>query len=357
MMVATRSPLKVHVPLRVDPEQEIVARLIEAIGEAGLSVDPISIVNFYVALKSKPLAILAGPAQSGKIALVKSLTHILTGGDCLRCQTLIGHPYWAARSPNVALFTEAHTRLNASKILALIEEAWEPENADKVFHACLTRITPAELLGFFSDVAFQVRHGEIMQLPSIHLTEPMPYPPNLSLIGTMDTVRFDWWNADLLSMTTVIQWPSVEVHPVTSDYRTEAVPSGEAEFLRSRVRNKKLARRKLDQILGWRLQPIEPLRRVRELLEKTAIRRLPQPVMDEVMIYLANSWSQAGAGLFDPQRQRNVMIALDLVIAQTLLPHLGEVLSQSAALVERLGELLCGQFPHSEAFLTSLGRA
>ena len=196
-----------------------------------------------------------------------------------------------------------------------------------------------------------------MQLPSIHLTAPIPYPPNLFLIGTMDTVRFDWWNADLLSMTTVIQWPAVEVHPDTSDYRTKAVPGGEAEFLRSRVWNKKLARRKLDQILGWRLQPIEPLRRVRELLEKSVIRRLPQPIMDEMMIYLANSWSQAGVGLFDLEIKRNAMIALDLAIAQTLLPHLGEVLAQSAPLVERLGELLCGQFPHSEAFLTSLGRA
>jgi len=52
MTLATRSPLTVHVPLRVDPEQEIVARLIEATGEAGLAVDPASIINFYMALTS-----------------------------------------------------------------------------------------------------------------------------------------------------------------------------------------------------------------------------------------------------------------------------------------------------------------
>jgi hypothetical protein len=356
MPVIARGSLQVRMPLRDDIEQEIVARLIEVTGEAGLQVDPISIVNFYVALKSKPLAILAGPAQSGKIALVKSLAHVLTDDDCLRCQTLIGHPCWAAKSPNVALFTEAQTRLNASKILALIEEAGKPGNADKVFHACLTRITPAELLGFFSEVAFQLSHGEIMRLPSIHLTEPIPYPPNLFLIGTMDTMHFDWWNADLLSMATVIQWPAVEANPATDDYRPQAVVGGEAEFLRSCVRSKKLARRKLDRILGWRLQPLEPLRRVRELLEKSVVRRLPQAVMDDMMIYLANSWSQAGIGLFDLQNNRNVTFALDLVIAQTLLPHLAEALSQSMTLIERVGELLNGQFPRSEVFLTSLGR-
>jgi hypothetical protein len=116
-------------------------------------------------------------------------------------------------------------------------------------------------------------------------------------------------------------------------------------------------RRKLDLILGWRLQPLEPLHRVRKWLEKRVIRRLPQPVMDEMMIYLANSWSRAGAGLFDLQRQRNVMIALDLAIAQTLLPYLCEALAQSTVLIEQLGELLGGQFPRSQAFLTSLGRA
>ena len=195
-----------------------------------------------------------------------------------------------------------------------------------------------------------------MQLPSIHLTAPIPYPPNLFLIGTMDTVRFDWWNADLLSMTTVIQWPAVEVHPATSDYRTETVPGGEAEFLRSGVRNKKLARRKLDQILGWRLEPLEPLRQFRKLLERHTF-RLPQSVADEVMIYLANSWSQAGTGLFDPEIQRNVMIALDLVMAQTLLPRAGEVLQQSKVMIEPLREMLTGQFPRSAAFLASLSQA
>ncbi len=351
----TRSSLQIHVPLRIDVEQEIVTRLIEATGEAGLQADPVSITNFYVALKSKPLAILAGPEQSGKIALVESFAHVLTGGDCLRCQMMLGHPRWASRSPNVALFTEVQTRWNTSKILALLEQAWEPESAAQVHIACLTRITPAELLGFFSDVAAQLRHGRVMQWPSIHLTEPIPYPPNLFLIGTMDTLRFDWWDSDLLSMTTVIQWPAVEAKACEGNYRTATVPDGETEFLRSCLRNRKLVRRKLDHLLGWRLEPLEPMRQVRKLLERHTF-RLPQSVTDEVMIYLANSWSQAGTGLFDPEIQRNVMIALDLVMAQTLLPRAGEVLRQSKAMSEPLREMLMGQFPRSAAALASLSQ-
>jgi hypothetical protein len=69
------------------------------------------------------------------------------------------------------------------------------------------RISPAEVIEFFSAVAFQLWHGQIMRLPAMHLTEPVPYPSNLFLIGTMDRARFDWYEDDLLTRTTVIQWP------------------------------------------------------------------------------------------------------------------------------------------------------
>jgi hypothetical protein len=165
-------------------ERQIVARLLGAAASAGLAADPGAIIHFYVALKSKPLMLLAGPSQSGKIALVQCLATALTGGSSWRCQFMPGHAWWAGRSGNVGLFTEAQTRLNTGKILALIEEAQRPENTSRVFVACLTRISPAELEGFFAGTAFQLQRGELMQLPTTHLAEPIPFPPNLMLIGT-----------------------------------------------------------------------------------------------------------------------------------------------------------------------------
>jgi len=171
-------------------EQEIVARLLSTVTESDVRSDPNAIVNFYVALKSKPMAILIGPMNSGKITVVESLMRVLAGSETIQCQKMDGHAWWAAKSGNVALFTDAQTRFNTTKILSLVEEALQPENANRVFIACLTRISPAELFGFFSEVAFQVQHERLMRLPYAHLSEPMPYPPNLFLIGTMDTVLF-----------------------------------------------------------------------------------------------------------------------------------------------------------------------
>jgi hypothetical protein len=49
----------------------------------------------------------------------------------------------------VSFFVEAQTRFNVTKLLAVIEEAWQPENRNREFVACPTHISPAELVGFF----------------------------------------------------------------------------------------------------------------------------------------------------------------------------------------------------------------
>src|SRR3990172_7730118 len=294
-----------------------------------------SIVNFYVALKSKPLAILIGPAQSGKIALVQSLAQVLTGGDPLRCQMMVGHAWWAGASREVALFTEAQTRFNTDKILALIEEAWKPENANRVFLACLTRISPAELMGFFSEVAFQLRHGQIMRLPTAHLSEPIPYPPNLFLVGTMDTARLGESDEDLLSMTTIIHWAGSEVEAAWPSSHVEAIPNGESEFLHSLVRDERAARLKLQHVLGKRLPAVWPLIRIETVLRRHGV-DLPPSVPGEAMIYLANAWTRRGPGLFDLSPTTNLEIALDLSIAQSVLPHAQASIQRSPALRQEL---------------------
>ncbi len=354
MTIASNPLLHNHLHAQLDGERQTVTRLIQAVARAGVRADPIAIVNFYVALKSKPLALLTGPAQSGKIALVRCLAQVLTGGDPLRCQMMVGHAWWAGASREVALFTEAQTRFNTDKILALIEEAWKPENANRVFLACLTRISPAELVGFFSEVAFQLRHGRIMRLPTAHLSEPIPYPPNLFLVGTMDTLHLEESDEDLLSMTTIIQWAGSEVEAARPSSHVEAFPNGESEFLRSLVRDERAARLKLQHVLGKRLPGVWPLLQIETLLRRYVV-DLPPSVPGEAMIYLANVWTRRGAGLFDPSPTTNLEIALDLSIAQSVLPHAQASMQQSPALREELRATLNGKFPRSAALLEGLG--
>ena len=95
-----------------------------------------------------------------------------------------------------------------------------------------------------------------------------------------------------------------------------------------------------------------PLIQVEALLREHAIPNLHW-LMDEVMLYLANSWSRLDNGLFDPSDPRNLTIALDLAISQILLPGTADMLRRLGILREQLHNLLAGQFPRSAAFVYS----
>jgi len=54
-------------------DQEILQmdHLIQEFMDAGIPLKPVTIVNLYVSLKSKPIAILVGPQNSGKENFIK----------------------------------------------------------------------------------------------------------------------------------------------------------------------------------------------------------------------------------------------------------------------------------------------
>ena len=56
------APLKTGSVIDQDSEVELIDRLATAIAQAGFQADRIDLANFYVALKHRSLATLAGPA-------------------------------------------------------------------------------------------------------------------------------------------------------------------------------------------------------------------------------------------------------------------------------------------------------
>ena len=333
---------------QTDHEAVLIASLHKALINTGVSMDQAEITNFYVALKSKPLAILAGPTRSGKTALVRGLAQSLGDQDDLRIQMITGHPWWAEGSDDIASHTELHMRYSTEKMLSIIEEARQSYNAHQVFIVCLTQISPAELLSFFTEVAYQLQNGQIMRLGDTHLTEPMPFPSNLRIIGTIDTNSFDWWDNDLLLNTTVIQWspPSIIPEPMFN----QSVTLDEYEFLQSCIRGKDAAYQKVYPVLKNQRQPLYSLLQVEATLRKY-ISSLDL-VVDEVMIYLANSWSRLGDGLFHPSPDRNLAIALDMAIKQILLPRALDAIRNRETLRESLITILANGYPRSTAFAT-----
>lgn len=331
-------------------EQASVNLLIDGVEETGVLIDPIAVVNLYVALKSKPLAIVYGPAHTGKTEAIQGLAHVLAGSaDEARHQTIKGHAWWAANSGNVALFTEAQTRFTTLKLMAMLEEASQPGNEGDIFITCLNGISRGELNGFFSEVAFQLQHRDIIRLPGLHLAVPIPYPFNHLLVGTIDSDPSEWLDETLLTQATIICWTGSQIDPNQRHSRTGTDRAVWTQPPGIFIRDVDGARAKLALILDQPPQSISLFPLLDDILRQHAI-RLPDNVLGEILIYLANAWSQEGVGLFAPEINRNLAIAADFATTQILLPRVMKAAQISTPLRTQLQEAL-EPYPYATAFL------
>lgn len=331
-----------------DREVELVDRLAAAIQYAGFRAERVEVANFYVALKHRPMAILAGPAGGGKVSLVKCLVGILADPSDLHSQVVPGHAWYAGKGSVNTILVSMHTSLITEKLLCMIEEAFQPENAQQVFIVGLTCISPAELLTFFTEVADQVQHNRIMRIGDTHLTASIPFPSNLLLIGTMDSKDFDWWDVELLSGATVIDWRADKVIPHFA--AVNKLQNFGCEFLRSNLRDSRKAYEKLLAVVGGTKQPLKAIMLVQDVLRAHGL-GYPPTLLDEVILYLANAWSAQGNGLFDPSTSRNLVIASDLALAQLVLPRSLKAIRSSETLQTELFSILDERLPRSRAFL------
>lgn len=103
--------------------------------QQGFSIPRIWAANFFVAFKSKPHMLLIGPPEAEKEVLVECFGKVLTGGDSYQFQSMIGHPWWASQTMDVATFTQTQSRFNTFKLELMIEEAGQPGNQDRLFIA------------------------------------------------------------------------------------------------------------------------------------------------------------------------------------------------------------------------------
>lgn len=345
---------EIYSPSLDDPEQKVVNHTIQLSNASGFHVNPQSITNLFVGLKSKPLTLLVGPSNTGKIAAVQNLAKGLFGDDPLRCQMMVGHSWWANQCTDTIQFTEAQTRWNSNKIFELIQEASLPENAQQIYMACLTRISPAELNEFFSEVAFQLQHDRIMRIASTHLSEPISFPRNFFLIGTMDVNQFKWLGEDLISETSLIHWTSDDKISLDLSTGKENIGKGEKAFLRSCLRNLQAAFQKLYTLLRSQHETFFPLFQTSKVLQKHKI-LVPNSMFHSAMVYIANSWSFKGTGLFSLGTSINLDIALDHAIAQTYLLPIEDKLMDSAVLRKNLQSILNDRFPRSSDLVRCMG--
>jgi hypothetical protein len=154
-----------------------------------------------------------------------------------------------------------------------------------------------------------------------------------------------------MQSTTVIQWSQTK-ELAEPKVNNDLILDG-TEFLQSCIQCKDAAYRKVYPVLRFQRQPLYSLLQVEAVLRKY-ISSLDL-VLDDVMIYLANSWSRLGNGLFHPSPDLNLAFALDLAISQILLPRAVDAIRSKEMLRDRLVSILADKYPRSASFATVQG--
>ncbi|MEW6569117.1 MAG: hypothetical protein AB1449_13330 [Chloroflexota bacterium] len=286
------------------------------------------------------MAVVHGPAGCGKLAGLRRLTGLLAGNDPLRFQEMLGHAWWASRSPSVALFTEAPRRFNCDKLLALVEEAALTESPCRVFIALVERISPAEL-SCLAELAVQARRGWVSHLLGTKLETPVPVPANLLLLATLDDIRPQRWETDLLAGAWIVHCNPTSACRLVFPAAGTPVVDGSSIFLQSMVREPHAALRRPRRIPGWHPAVLSPLIAMVRLLEAY---RLPASrfAVGEVLVYLANAWTLEGEGLFNRSFAANMRAAFDHALTYAIVPRLqardGPVQEVAKALASTLGK-------------------
>lgn len=316
--------------------------------EYGLRCDRSSLVHLYVTLKAHNSILIAGPAKTGKIALVYALGQALTEDPTRNCQTMVGHARWASGSHDITKFVELQSRFNDNQILSLMVEAGRAENRRRLYLACLIRITPFEIYRYLSSPGFQFWPWMIHRQGSEHEESPIPFPLNFRLISTMDTGYFQWWDRDLLTNTAIVLWNGDTIESANSPAKS-IIPHLSSTFLDTCIYQTSAAYRQLKHLLRGINEPFGSLLKVTDMMSAHGI-QLPPLAVNQAIRYLANAWSKEGKGLFYATAETNLRISLDMALTQYVLPWAAATGQPTPELQQNLAQLLDGRFPRAMSF-------
>ena len=278
------------------------------------------LVELYIALKSKPMAILYGPPDSGKLGAARTLAQRLAGSGGVCLQEMVGHAWWASRSESVAMFTEAQERFNRDKMLALIEEAAGNQAAGRLFVALLSRISPAEW-SELALLAVQFRRGYIVRDPDDRPPRRLTISPKILVIATADSLAPAPWDSNLLKMTSILPW-SGHRGQGTALSSPAAWPATEGRaFPEMSVRAPRPALRRLRSLPDWRDELLRPLLAITTAMNLHGVPDANR-ASSEALVYLANTWTWDGKGLLAPSFEDNLRIGLRFAVNLAMVPRL-----------------------------------
>jgi len=289
-----------------------------------------TLIHYYISAKSWPVTLLVG-AQAVDCRrcfdfLARAIAGCCEGQVCVLSARPSGDGRIRSLPPDG--IRERYYRMG---LLDLWAEANTPGNEGRAYLVCLDDVTTPELLAY-------------LHAWGLLRTEDYgpPWPPNLLLSAIVPSVELPQDIAPgLLARLGVVEIP-VSPGPAEDTRSPRCPPVGwQRAMLRTMVREPAAAAQRLDSL---RLLPA-----LRRLLSSTRpLYSLAEGDILEagIVVYAANSFAVDGQGLLDLSPEGNLREAIDLQLAQRVLPYL-KMRCPGALDWAEWAERLAGLFPRA----------
>jgi len=295
-------------------EWELVQQLLRPI------VSPVAqefLLHYYISAKSWPMVLLIGRPGMGQQRLFDLLTSGIAGCSDGQIRLLPAQAYWSAdkleeRATRPALGS-IQGRFNTMAYIDMLSDASMPHNEGQTYFLGLDQATPEELAGYM-ELYLMKRNGS----ESNGSEAPPPLPANLYVTAIVPIVGGAWCLPDYLLDRVGI----VEITLPLGQGETPSAPycppvGRQRLFLRSSIRDPERARRRLQ-----RLAVLNEFHRLLASLPEDF--SLDTVLTEGLLLYTANAFTSKGEGLLDRTPMANLRQAIDLQLAQRLLPCLAQ---------------------------------
>lgn len=329
-------------------ESEVLSALEADIASQGFTYPPLAIRDYYLALQTKPFALLSGLSGTGKTRLTSLFSEALTG-NAAQYRLLPVRPDWTDSTPMLGyvnlLAGGGEGRFVSTPFLDFLHRAERLENAARAFFLCLDEMNLARVEHYFAEIlsAMETSSRELL-LPD---GRALRLPANLFFTGTLNLDETTHsLSRKVLDRANVLTFLDVRLdaeEPTTESVRPQPVEaSGESQqerrrptpqerqvvFLGTRLGSVAEAKEKLRQVSppgeDFAARIVRILTEGNALLEPHGL-HFAYRVRDEALRYCAHSFDRRGHGLLCPEAPEdldtNLRRALDCQLQQKILPR------------------------------------
>lgn len=294
-------------PGLLEAENQRVETAVAYIRAAGFNFTDEMVKNYYICLKSKPFAILAGISGTGKT----QITRLLSKAFRARYEIIPVSAHWESDRDLLGFYDATHEVYVDTRFTRVIRGAltcWQQKRED-LFFVCLDEMNLARVERYFARF-LSAMEGATTEERAIHLDggETLHWPPNLFFVGTvnMDETTFAF-SDKVLDRANSLEF-GVDVNSLFQDSR-KSTPPPPIPFTFSQLQacRRDLSHPEIQTIAReWRGEIVD----IWKILEPQQF-HFGFRVRDEIELYMLNA-----LGILEPR------VAFDLQVKQKILPKI-----------------------------------